>query len=163
MYPWRLCCPYHHAHDLQLLQDKVHLLLCGQRGQDGVVAPAGQLGVVVRVLCRDELQTGVSYQMPTFTAHVFWNGRNRWGVGILQMLQAIRLSVGLTGSCLFGLYTFIFYKSIKLSSPKQQWSVNFFACGLLKQSSADSPPLHFTLNLRRFKSSEEYTTFVSLH
>lgn len=73
--------PYHHAHDLQLLQDKVHLLLRGQRGQDGVVAPAGQLGVVVRVLCRDELQTGVAHQMPTFTAHVFWNGGNRRGGG----------------------------------------------------------------------------------
>lgn len=69
-------CPrtHQHAHNLQLLQHKVHLLLRGQRGQDGVVAPAGQLGVVVRVLCRDELEAGVAHQMPTFTAHVFWNG-----------------------------------------------------------------------------------------
>ena len=64
--------PYHHAHDLQLLQHKVHLLLGGERRQDGVVAPAGQLGVVVRVLGRDELQTRVADQMPAFTAHVFW-------------------------------------------------------------------------------------------
>lgn len=72
--------PYHHAHDLQLLQDKVHLLLRGQRGQHGVVAPAGQLGVVVRVLRSDELQAGVSYQVPTLTAHVFCNRKTGlWG------------------------------------------------------------------------------------
>lgn len=72
--------PYHHAHDLQLLQDKVHLLLRGQRGQHGVVAPAGQLGVVVRVLRGDELQAGVSDQVPTLTAHVFCNReRGLWG------------------------------------------------------------------------------------
>lgn len=68
--------PYHHAHDLQLLQNKVHLLLRGQRGQDGVVAPARQLGVVVRVLRRDELQTRVAHQMPTLTTHVLCKGQN---------------------------------------------------------------------------------------
>lgn len=50
-------CPYHYTHNLQLLQDKVDLLLCGQRGQHSVVAPTGQLSVVIRVLGRDELQT----------------------------------------------------------------------------------------------------------
>lgn len=65
---------YRHAHDLQLLQDKVHLLLRGERGQDGVVAPAGQLGVVVRVLGRDDLQTRVAHQVPVFTTHIFWSG-----------------------------------------------------------------------------------------
>lgn len=40
------------------------------------MAPAGQFGVVVRVFRCDELQTGVSHKMPTFTADIFWNGGN---------------------------------------------------------------------------------------
>lgn len=64
---------YHPADGLQLLQHKVHLLLGGQRGQDGVVAPAGQLGVVVGVVGGDELQAGVPDQVPALPAHVFWD------------------------------------------------------------------------------------------
>lgn len=41
------------------------------------MAPAGQLGVVVRVFGRDELQAGVAHQVPAFTAHVLWKGENR--------------------------------------------------------------------------------------
>lgn len=70
---------YHAADGLQLLQDEVHLLLRGQRGQGGVVAPAGQLGVVVRVVGGDELQAGVPHQVPAVTAHVFWEGRKEGG------------------------------------------------------------------------------------
>lgn len=70
-YP-RPCQSYQDGHDLQFLQHKLHLLLCGERGQDGIVAAAGQLGVVVRVLRRDELQTGVSDQVPALPTDVLW-------------------------------------------------------------------------------------------
>lgn len=62
---------YHHAHNLQLLQDKVHLLLRGEWGQDSIVAPAGQLSIVIWVLRSDELQAGVAHQMPAFTTYIF--------------------------------------------------------------------------------------------
>lgn len=64
---------YHAADGLQLLQHEVHLLLGGQRGQDGVVAPARQLGVVVGVVGRDELQAGVPHQVPALPTHVLWD------------------------------------------------------------------------------------------
>lgn len=66
---------YHAADSVQLLQHKVHLLLRGQGGQNGAVAPAGQLGVVVGVVGSDELQAGVSYQVPALPTHVLCVGR----------------------------------------------------------------------------------------
>lgn len=55
------------------------------------MAPAGQLGVVVRVLGRDDLQTGVAHQVPVLTTHVFWSRENReeGGVGTVEKLPVI--------------------------------------------------------------------------
>lgn len=51
------------------------------------MAPAGQFGVVIRVLRCDELQTGVSHKMPTFTADIFWNGGNTISVCFFYLFR----------------------------------------------------------------------------
>lgn len=58
-------------HLLQLLENKFHLFLRRERSQQSTVGPAGQLGVIVGLLCVCDFQAGVANQMPVCSTDVF--------------------------------------------------------------------------------------------